>query len=67
MGLTLNAKNITLKKYPSCIHFDNTSRVQIVSNKKMFLCKLLMNLKKYNHEILINTSFNNAGDPIVFD
>ena len=33
----------------------------------MFLCKLLMNLKKFNHEILINTSFNNAGDPIVFD
>ena len=32
-----------------------------------FLYKLLENLEKNNLNIIINTSFNIAGDPIVFD
>ena len=67
MGMTLNCKELTLKHYPSCIHVDETSRVQVVSNKNLFIYKLLNKLKKYNHELILNTSFNYAGDPIVFD
>ena len=67
MGMTLASKKITEKKYPSCIHIDKTSRVQIVGNKSLFLYKLLKKLKKYNHDLILNTSFNYAGDPIVFD
>ena len=67
MGITLKAKNETLKKYPSCVHIDHTSRVQTISDKGLFLYKLLEKMKTFNHDILINTSFNFAGDPIVFD
>ena len=35
MGMTLNCKELTLKHYPSCIHVDETSRVQVVSNKNL--------------------------------
>lgn len=67
MGLTLKSKNITYKKYKSCIHIDGTSRVQILKNKKLFLYNLLEKLEKKDHKILINTSFNTSGEPIVFD
>ena len=67
MGLTLKAKKETLKNYPSCVHIDNTSRIQTVTDKNLFLHKLLKKMKTYKHDILINTSFNFAGDPIVFD
>ena len=67
MGITLKAKKETLKNYPSCVHIDNTSRVQTVSDKNFFLYKLLKKTKTYKHDILINTSFNFSGDPIVFD
>ena len=67
MGLTLKSKNLTLKDYGSSIHTDGTSRVQILKDKSLFLYKLLENLEKKNHKILINTSFNSSGEPIVFD
>ena len=67
MGMTLDTKPLTKIKYPSCVHIDKTSRVQIVKDKSLFLYKLLNKLEQYDHELILNTSFNVAGDPIVFD
>ena len=67
MGLTVNAKKITFQEYPSCVHIDGTSRVQTLKNNKLFIYKLLENLEKIDHKILINTSFNSSGEPIVLD
>jgi len=67
MGTLVKAKQKAITEYPECIHIDNTSRVQIIKNKHNFLYKLLENLEKNNLNIIINTSFNIAGDPIVFD
>ena len=41
--------------------------MQILKDKSLFLYKLLENLGKRNHKILINTSFNSSGEPIVYD
>jgi carbamoyltransferase len=67
MGALVTAKQKTITEYPECIHIDNTSRVQIIKDKSNFLYKLLEKLEKHNLDIIINTSFNIAGDPIVFD
>ncbi len=52
---------------PSCIHEDNTARVQRLSenfNSKLY--HLLMEFKKQSGvPVLINTSFNERGEPIV--
>lgn len=54
-------------KIPSCTHVDNTARVQTVNGKEN---ELMYNLLKEVNElsgipILINTSFNVRGEPIV--
>lgn len=52
---------------PSCIHQDNTARVQCL--KKEFNPKLYQLLIEFNEitgiPVLINTSFNERGEPIV--
>ena len=67
MNCTVNANKKFIKKIYSAVHIDGTSRVQTVSKK--------MNIKFYNLinsfykitgvPILINTSFNLKGQPIV--
>ena len=67
MNCTVNTKKKFIKKIRSAVHIDGTARVQTVSKK--------MNLKFYNLinsfkkitgvPILINTSFNLRGQPIV--
>ena len=47
-------------------HVDKTARIQIVEEGQ-FLNKLLNELKKYNIEILANSSLNLSGDPTSFD
>jgi len=58
----LRASNI-----PSCVHVDNTARVQTLSkNDNPRLHKLLLNFESLSGiPILINTSFNVRGEPIV--
>ena len=55
------------KEIPSCIHEDNTARVQRLD--KAFNPKLYQLLSVFKKEsgvpILINTSFNERGEPIV--
>tara|TARA_R110002049_G_scaffold309292_2_gene520344 strand:+ start:4142 stop:5899 length:1758 start_codon:yes stop_codon:yes gene_type:complete len=52
---------------PSCIHEDNTARVQTLNKQENpLLHELITNFKsKTNCPVLINTSFNVRGEPIV--
>tara|TARA_B100000965_G_scaffold403484_1_gene431669 strand:+ start:880 stop:2490 length:1611 start_codon:yes stop_codon:yes gene_type:complete len=52
------------KKLGDAIHKDGSTRIQTVKDKKHPLYKLLKNLEKKN-QVLINTSFNTSGEPIV--
>ncbi|MDY8138855.1 carbamoyltransferase [Aquimarina sp. 2201CG5-10] len=65
MLFTFNVKKP--KEIPSCTHLDNTARVQTVNkedNTKMY--ELLSQFEKLSGlPILINTSFNVRGEPIV--
>jgi carbamoyltransferase len=55
------------KIIPSCVHEDNTARVQTLNKKENPLLHELINQFKLKTEcpILINTSFNVRGEPIV--
>jgi carbamoyltransferase len=47
-------------------HIDNTCRIQTISKTDNYLYKLLREFKKLSgHGILLNTSFNLAGEPLV--
>lgn len=67
MNVNVTAKAITKKKYPSVVHVDGTSRVQIIrKTDNKFLYELLTQLKEKNNiDCLINTSFNLDKMPIV--
>jgi carbamoyltransferase len=68
MNIACNATKIGREKIPAVIHVDNTARIQIVSeikNKPYY--KLLNELKKINGiPVVLNTSFNFRGEPIVY-
>ena len=54
------------KIIPGVTHVDNTCRVQTVSKTNGYLYKLLQEFKNLSgHGILLNTSFNLAGNPLV--
>lgn len=60
---TFPNKNLS-KKLGDAVHKDGSTRIQTVKNKKHPLYKLLKNLESKN-QVLINTSFNTSGEPIV--
>ena len=54
------------KIIPGIIHVDNTCRIQTVSKTNGYLYQLLLEFKKLSgHGILLNTSFNLSGQPLV--
>ncbi len=55
------------KKLPAITHIDNTARVQSVDNTtNPFITKILIEFEKISGlPVLLNTSFNVAGQPIV--
>ncbi len=55
------------EKLPAVTHVDNTARVQAVSkDSEPFIHQLLLELKKIiGVSVVLNTSFNVAGEPIV--
>ena len=58
--------NVKSKKLPAITHVDNSSRVQTLNNKKNQLYKILTEFKKITgFPVLMNTSFNGPGEPIV--
>jgi carbamoyltransferase len=55
-----------VKIIPGVTHVDNTCRVQTVSQDGGYLYELLQEFKNLSeHGILLNTSFNLAGEPLV--
>jgi carbamoyltransferase len=55
-----------VKIIPGVTHIDNTCRVQTVSQTDDYLYELLQEFKNLSgHGILLNTSFNLAGEPLV--
>ena len=66
MLIAFNVKKNMKIKIPATVHVDNTSRVQTVSktsNLKFY--RPLLNFKKTDVSVLLNTSFNIKGQPIV--
>jgi carbamoyltransferase len=55
-----------VKIIPGVTHVDDTCRIQTVSKTDGYLYELLQEFKKLSgHGILVNTSFNLAGEPLV--
>ena len=67
MLLAADVKEEYRLKLASITHIDNTARVQVVSkNVEPFIYDFLLELKKrIGFPIVLNTSFNVAGQPIV--
>ena len=67
MLLAATVKEQYRDKLPSITHVDNTARIQAVSKETdPFIHELLLELKKRTGvSVVLNTSFNVAGEPIV--
>jgi carbamoyltransferase len=64
MTVNFDAKESAISLVPGIIHVDNTSRIQTV--KEGFLFDLLQGFyEKTGCPMLLNTSFNLAGEPLV--
>ena len=60
-------KEKCLKEAPAIVHVDNTARVQTVNENNGLIQEILNAYKKLTSiPILINTSFNDNNEPIVF-
>jgi carbamoyltransferase len=67
MSFAVDAKPQAIEKIPSIVHVDNTCRIQTVTeNQNLNYYNLIEKFyKKTNVPLLLNTSFNLAGDPVV--
>jgi len=64
MTINFDCKTHTKKLVPGIIHVDNTCRIQTVNEG--FLYNLLLKFyEKTNCPMLLNTSFNLAGEPLI--
>ena len=67
MTVAIKIRKKFKKIFPSCVHIDDTVRVQVVTKKDnpkyWKLLKEIQNLTGYG--IVINTSFNVQGEPVV--
>ncbi len=53
-------------KIPGVTHVDNTARVQVIDQSESFLYSVLTELRNLKVDpVIINTSFNCAGEPVV--
>lgn len=66
MLFTYKMKEIWHCQYPAVLHVDGTSRVQTVEEGEIFY-KLLKELNSFNIGMVMNTSFNGPGSPIIQD
>lgn len=56
------------KSLGEVVHYDGTCRIQTVTKKETFLHELLVEVGNLTgYEVLINTSFNTKGRPIIND
>ena len=66
MTICFPVKQEYTKLLPGVTHVDNTCRIQTISKENKYLYELLIEYKKISdHGILLNTSFNLAGEPLV--
>ena len=66
MTLNFNCKDGVENAIPSIVHVDKTCRIQTVSKENGFLYDLLLKYyKRTGSPILLNTSFNLAGKPLI--
>ena len=69
LPLCLELQNVKKNKIPSALHVDNTARVQTVNKKQN--PKFYSIIKEFQRitkvPVLLNTSFNNAGEPLIED
>jgi len=60
-------KEKALLEVPAICHVDETARVQTITKEAGFVYEILKNYKKNtNVSVIINTSFNDNDEPIVF-
>ena len=67
MLLACNVKDEFTAKIPSVTHIDQTARVQTINKtQEPFIYQLLLEFEKLSGvPVLLNTSFNDNGEPIV--
>ncbi len=67
MLLACNVKDDYIKKIPSVTHIDKTARVQTINQEQdAFVYNLLLEFEKLSGvPVILNTSFNDNGEPIV--
>ena len=66
MTICFPVKNQYTELISGVTHIDNTCRIQTISKNNGYLYNLLKEFKLLSgHGILLNTSFNLAGDPLV--
>ena len=53
-------------KIPAVTHVDNTARVQVIDQRESFIYSVLKELRNLKVDpVIVNTSFNCAGEPVV--
>jgi carbamoyltransferase len=66
MTICFPVRQECVKIIPGITHVDNTCRIQTISKTDGYLYQLLQEFKQLSgHGILLNTSFNLAGEPLV--
>jgi len=66
MTISFSCLEKTKSLFPGIVHVDGSCRVQTVDEQNFYLFNLLKEIKKVTgHGILLNTSFNLAGSPLV--
>lgn len=66
MTISFPVRKEYINVIPGVTHVDNTCRIQTISKENGYVYDLLQEFKKLTgHGIILNTSFNLAGDPLV--
>lgn len=66
MTISFKALENTKKLFPGVVHVDGSCRIQTVSENDGILFSVLKEIKKISgHGVVLNTSFNLAGEPLV--
>jgi carbamoyltransferase len=66
MTISFDALSETKKLFPGVVHVDGSCRIQTVDEEDGILFYILSEIKKISgHGVVLNTSFNLAGQPLV--
>jgi carbamoyltransferase len=66
MTVSFDALEETKELFPGVVHVDGTCRIQTVNKTDKVLFNILQEIKRISgHGVVLNTSFNLAGEPLV--